>query len=77
MAQKKFRLLAQVSSDNPSAIKPCLERIIGNKGTIRETGQGFKVEALTGSSTMFRRELATHKENETIGNQTQNSFGNS
>jgi hypothetical protein len=45
MAHKKFRLLAQVSSDDSSAIKPCLERIIGNKGTIRETGQGFNVEA--------------------------------
>lgn len=45
MAQKKFRLLAHVSSDNSSATKPCLEQIIGNKGTIRETDQGFEVEA--------------------------------
>ena len=45
MAQKKFRLSAKVSSDNLSAIKPVLERIIENKGTIRETDQGFEVEA--------------------------------
>ena len=45
MSQKKFRLLAKVSSDNLSAIKPVLERIIENKGTIRETDQGFEVEA--------------------------------
>lgn len=45
MAQKKFRLSAQVSSDNLSAIKPCLEQIISNKGTVRETERGFEVEA--------------------------------
>lgn len=45
MAQRKFRLRANVSSDNPSAIKPALERLIGNKGTIRATEQGFEVEA--------------------------------
>jgi hypothetical protein len=45
MAQRKLRLWAHVSSDNPSAIKPVLERIIANKGTIRQTDQGFEVEA--------------------------------
>jgi len=45
MAQRKFRLWANVSSDNLSAIKPALERIIANKGTIRQTEQGFEVEA--------------------------------
>jgi len=45
MAQRKFRLWAQVSSDNPSAIKPALEQIIVKKGTIRQTDQGFEVEA--------------------------------
>ena len=45
MAQRRFRLRANVSSDNPSAIKPDLERLIGNKGTIRATEQGFEVEA--------------------------------
>jgi hypothetical protein len=45
MAQRKFRLWASVSSDNLSAIKSTLERIIANKGTIRQTEQGFEVEA--------------------------------
>jgi hypothetical protein len=45
MAQSKFRLWAHVSSDNPSAIKPTFERIIVNKGTIRQTDQGFEVKA--------------------------------
>jgi hypothetical protein len=45
MAQLKFRLSAHVSSDNPSAIKPVLEQIIADKGTIRQTDQGFEVEA--------------------------------
>jgi hypothetical protein len=45
MAQKKFRLWAHVSSDNPSAVKPALERIIANKGTITQMEQGFEVEA--------------------------------
>ncbi len=43
--QSKFRLCAYVSSNKPSAIKPALERIIVNKGTIRQTDQGFEVEA--------------------------------
>ena len=34
-----------MSSDNSSAIKLALERIIANTGTIRETDQGFEVEA--------------------------------
>ncbi len=45
MAQGKFRLRAQVSSDNPSVIKPALEQIIVKKGTIRQTDQGFEVKA--------------------------------
>lgn len=45
MAKKKFRLSAKVNSDNLSAIKPVLERIIENKGIVRETDQGFEVEA--------------------------------
>lgn len=44
MAHKKFRLSAKVSSDNLSAIKPVLEAYIANKGTIRETDQGFEAE---------------------------------
>jgi hypothetical protein len=45
MAQRKFRLQANVSSDNLAVIKATLERIIANKGTIRQTDQGFEVEA--------------------------------
>ena len=45
MPQLKFRLSAHVSSDNPSAIKPVLEQIIADKGTVRQTDQGFEVEA--------------------------------
>jgi hypothetical protein len=45
MAQRKFRLRANVSSNNLSGIKPTLERLIADKGTIRQTGQGFEVEA--------------------------------
>jgi len=45
MAQKKFGLSARVSSDDPAAIKLRLELIVGNRGTIRETEQGFEVEA--------------------------------
>ncbi len=45
MAQRKFRLWANVSSDNLSAIKRALEQIIADKGTIRQTDQGFEVEA--------------------------------
>ena len=45
MAQTKFRLWANVSSDNLAAIKPTLERIIADKGTIRQIDQGFEVEA--------------------------------
>ncbi len=45
MAQLKFRVSAHVSSDNPSAIKPVLEQIIAEKGTVKQTAQGFDVEA--------------------------------
>ena len=45
MAQLKLRLSAHVSSDSPSVIKPVLEQIIADKGTVRETDQGFDVEA--------------------------------
>ncbi len=45
MVQRKFRLRANVSSDNLSGIKPALERIVANKGTIRQTDQGFEVDA--------------------------------
>jgi hypothetical protein len=44
MAQKKFRLSARISSDNPSAVQPVLERLI-SKGKIKAVQDGFEVEA--------------------------------
>ena len=45
MVEKRFRLSARISSDNPSAVKPVLERIIGNEGIIKPTSEGFEVNA--------------------------------
>jgi hypothetical protein len=45
MVEKKFKLSARISSDNPSTIKPVLERIIGNEGTVKSTTDGFEVNA--------------------------------
>ena len=45
MVQKTFKLSARISTENPSAIKPILERIIGSNGTIKSTQEGFEVEA--------------------------------
>jgi hypothetical protein len=45
MAQKKFRLSARISSDNPSGIRPILERLISGKGAIKSIENGFEVEA--------------------------------
>ena len=45
MPEKKFKLSAKISSANPQAIKPVLERIIGSSGSIRPTADGFEVKA--------------------------------
>ena len=45
MAQRKFRLSARISSDNPSVIRPILERLISGKGAIKSIENGFEVEA--------------------------------
>jgi len=45
MPKSKFSLSAKVSSDNPSAIKPMLESVIGDKGTIKPTDDGFEIRA--------------------------------
>ncbi len=51
MVQKKFRLSARITSDNPSGIRPILERLISGKGTIKSIENGFEVEAeLNGGS---------------------------
>lgn len=45
MPKKKFSLSAKISSDNPSAIKPVLERLIGTNGKINSTSEGFEIVA--------------------------------
>ena len=45
MVEKRFKLSVRISSGDPPAIKPVLERIIGNKGTIKPTSEGFEVNA--------------------------------
>jgi len=45
MVEKRFNLSARVSSDDPSAIKPVLKRVIGTAGTIKPTEDGFEVKA--------------------------------
>ena len=45
MSEKKFKLSARLSSASPSAIKPVIERIIGNNGSIKPTADGFEVNA--------------------------------
>jgi hypothetical protein len=45
VSEKKFKLSARISSANPSAIKPVLERIIGTDGSIKPTSDGFEVNA--------------------------------
>ena len=43
--QKKFRLSARISSDNPSGIRAILERFISGTGAIKSIENGFEVEA--------------------------------
>ena len=51
MSEKKFKLSARVSSATPSAIKPVLERVVGNNALIKPTADGFEVNAeFTGES---------------------------
>ncbi len=45
MPGKKIKLIANVSSANPSAIKSVLERKVGSNGTIKPTSDGFDVTA--------------------------------
>jgi hypothetical protein len=43
--KKKFSLSAKISSDNPSAIRPVLERMIGTNGKMNPTSDGFEILA--------------------------------
>jgi hypothetical protein len=45
MVEKRFKLSARISSDNPPAIKPVLEGIVGKRGIIKPTGDGFELNA--------------------------------
>jgi len=45
MSEKKFKLSASVSSANPTAVKPVLERMVGSNGTIKTTSDRFEVNA--------------------------------
>ena len=45
MPEKKCKLSGRVSSATPSAIKPVLERMIGNNGSIKPTADGFEINA--------------------------------
>lgn len=48
---KKFTLKCQVSSNNPEAVKPILEKAIGKNGSVKTISDGFEVTAeLTGES---------------------------
>jgi hypothetical protein len=42
--EKKFRLLANIKSANPSAIEPVLKQKVGNNGTIKPTADGFEID---------------------------------
>lgn len=46
MALKKLRLSARVSSENLSGIRPVLKKIVGSKGTVRKSDDGFEIEAV-------------------------------
>lgn len=45
MVVKRFKLSARISSDDPSAVGPVLERVVGKRGIIKPTSDGFEVEA--------------------------------
>ena len=51
MPKKTFKLVATISSDNPTAVRGPLERALGSKAKIEPTDDGFRVEAtLSGES---------------------------
>jgi hypothetical protein len=63
MVEKKYKLSAHVSSDDASAIKSVLERMVRSNGTVKQAADGFEVKAeLKGESArdlnrMFLSEL--------------------
>jgi hypothetical protein len=45
MTRNPFRLSAKVSSDRPDAVRPVLEELVGEKGTVRREGDDLLVDA--------------------------------
>ncbi len=45
MRPKRFRLVARVSSANPSAIREPLVRFVGHQGLVTSTDDGFVVDS--------------------------------
>lgn len=45
LAPRRFELIARVSSDSPSSIKPVLEKIIAGHGRISPIEGGFEITA--------------------------------
>jgi len=51
LVQRKFRLSARISSDNPTSVRTVLQQFLGGKGSVKPSDEGFEVEAeLTGGS---------------------------
>lgn len=46
MVNKQFTLTATVSSDNPPAVKPVIEKFTGTAGTVSQTDKGFEIKAV-------------------------------
>lgn len=59
MPVKKFELTALVSSDSISAVKPVIEKFLGDKGSINQMEKGLEIKAtLEGESAKeLNREL--------------------
>ncbi len=51
MVQKRFTVLARISSDNPPLIKPVLQKFAGGKGSVKAIDEGFEIKGeFTGES---------------------------
>ena len=58
MVNKHFKLTGRVSSSNPQAVKPVLQKLL-TKGSVKEEGGEFRVEAdmMGGSAKELNRAL--------------------
>jgi hypothetical protein len=48
MPNKRFQLVATVSTDNAKAIRPILEKLIGQRGSFKEVNTGDADQKLKG-----------------------------